>query len=58
MIRAIDDSGALDPNALQTLQNAQAAGADADIYIVLCPSISVQNHIDTVNNAISSSLYS
>jgi len=30
--------GVIDPNAIQTLQNAQAAGLKTSIYLVICPS--------------------
>jgi len=39
IVRASSDTpGVIDPNAVQTLENAQAAGLATSIYIVVCPS--------------------
>jgi len=33
----------MDPNALQTLENAQIAGLSTDVYVIVCPSTSFFN---------------
>jgi len=38
-VRATSNTpGVIDPNAIQTLQNAKAAGLQAALYLVVCPS--------------------
>jgi len=44
IVRASSDTpGAMDSNAVQTLKNAQAAGLETSIYIVVCPSVDFFN---------------
>ena len=58
IVRADSDTpGAVDPNAIQTLENAQIAGLSTDVYVIVCPSTSFFNQMVSVVQTIPSNLY-
>jgi len=59
IIRAysLDNGGSLDPNAVQTLLNAQNSGINPYIYMVICRNGDAASQVDTILDQISTRNY-
>ena len=54
---SLDNGGSVDPNAAQTLVNAQIAGLNTMIYMVICRNGDAVSQADAVIGSISKSQY-
>jgi hypothetical protein len=54
---SLDNGGSLDPNAVQTLVNAQSAYLATQIYMVICRNGDAASQVDVVIGSILSSQY-
>jgi len=54
---SLDNGGSVDPNAVQTLQNAQNANMATNIYMAICPNGDATSQVNAVYKSIPSTLY-
>jgi len=53
----LNNGGSVDPNAVQTLVNAQSVGLNPEIYMVICRNGDAVSQADAVIGSISKSQY-
>jgi Mrp family chromosome partitioning ATPase len=58
IVRAAALNGTVHPTVVQTLTNAQAAGLQTAIYVVLCPGVESMDLLNSILMEIPSNLYS